>query len=98
MANSENLDPLYKIIKQLSEEEFDDIYQNLTSNKAEKSALFLKTIRESDNPVEDFLEKQDICFGLLCVEVTPQPKGREFLAQPLGRPQDGGHSQGLQGL
>ena len=54
------MDSLYKVIKQLSEEDFEEFYENLTSNKADKSALFLKTIRESDNPVEDFLEKQNI--------------------------------------
>ncbi len=87
MANSENLDPLYKIIKQLSEEEFDDIYQNLTSNKAEKSALFLKTIRESDNPVEDFLEKQDISASAFYVlKSRLNQKVESFLLNRLGDP------------
>lgn len=81
------MDPLYKIIKQLSEEEFEDIYQNLTSNKAEKSALFLKTIRESDNPVEDFLEKQDISASAFYVlKSRLNQKVESFLLNRLGDP------------
>lgn len=81
------MDPLYKIIKQLSEEEFGDIYQNLTSNKAEKSALFLKTIRESDNPVEDFLEKQDISASAFYVlKSRLNQKVESFLLNRLGDP------------
>lgn len=81
------MDPLYKIIKQLSEEEFGDIYQNLTSNKADKSALFLKTIRESDNPVEDFLEKQDISASAFYVlKSRLNQKVESFLLNRLGDP------------
>lgn len=81
------MDPLYKIIKQLSEEEFGEIYQNLTSNKAEKSALFLKTIRESDNPVEDFLEKQDISASAFYVlKSRLNQKVESFLLNRLGDP------------
>lgn len=81
------MDPLYKIIKQLSEEEFGDIYQNLTSNKAEKSALFLRTIRESDNPVEDFLEKQDISASAFYVlKSRLNQKVESFLLNRLGDP------------
>lgn len=81
------MDPLYKIIKQLSEEEFDDIYTNLTSNKADKSALFLKTIRESDNPVEDFLEKQDISASAFYVlKSRLNQKVESFLLNRLGDP------------
>ena len=81
------MDPLYKIIKQLSEVEFGDIYQNLTSNKADKSALFLKTIRESDNPVEDFLEKQDISASAFYVlKSRLNQKVEAFLLNRLGDP------------
>ncbi len=82
------MDPLYKIIKQLSGGEFEDIYQNLTSNKAEKSALFLKTIRESDNPVEDFLEKQDISASAFYVlKSRLNQKVESFLLNRLGDPE-----------
>lgn len=81
------MDPLYKIIKQLSEDEFGDIYQNLTSNKADKSALFLKTIRESDNPVEDFLDKQDISASAFYVlKSRLNQKVESFLLNRLGDP------------
>ena len=81
------MDPLYKIIKQLSEEEFGDIYQNLTSNKADKSAFFLKTIRESDNPVEDFLEKQEISASAFYVlKSRLNQKVESFLLNRLGDP------------
>lgn len=81
------MDPLYKIIKQLSEVEFEDIYQNLTSNKADKSALFLKTIRESDNPVEDFLEKQEISASAFYVlKSRLNQKIESFLLNRLGDP------------
>lgn len=81
------MDPLYKIIKQLSEGEFEDIYNNLTSNKADKSALFLKTIRESDNPVEDFLEKQDISASAFYVlKSRLNQKVESFLLNRLGDP------------
>lgn len=81
------MDPLYKIIKQLSEDEFEVIYQNLTSNKAEKSALFLKTIRESENPVEDFLEKQDISASAFYVlKSRLNQKVENFLLNRLGDP------------
>ena len=81
------MDPLYKVIKQLSEEEFEDFYQNLTDNKADKSALFLKTIRTSENPVEDFLEKQDIsasAFYVLKSRLNQKIEG--FLLHRLGDP------------
>lgn len=81
------MDPLYKIIKQLSEDEFEVIYQNLTSNKAEKSALFLKTIRESENPVEDFLEKQDISASAFYVlKSRLNQKVENYLLNRLGDP------------
>lgn len=81
------MDSLYKIIKQLSEEEFQDIYQNLTSNKAEKSALFLETIRTSDKPVEDFLEKQDISASAFYVlKSRLNQKVEDFLLNRLGDP------------
>lgn len=81
------MDPLYKIIKQLSEEEFADIYQNLTSNKADKSARFLKTIRESENPVEDFLDQEDISASAFYVlKSRLNQKVENFLLNRLGDP------------
>lgn len=52
---------LYKIISQLTEEEFTEIYNTFTANKADKSAAFLKIIRENPiSPDKDFLEAFDI--------------------------------------
>jgi|GEM_PF-1856932 len=51
---------LYKIVTQLTEEEFDEIYANFVNSKADKSALFLKIIRDNPHtPDKEFLEKQD---------------------------------------
>lgn len=52
---------LYKIISQLTEVEFDEIHSNFIANKADKSASFLRIIRENPiTPDKDFLEEQDI--------------------------------------
>ncbi|MEM7370962.1 MAG: hypothetical protein AAF587_20275 [Bacteroidota bacterium] len=52
---------LYKIISQLTDEEFTEIYTTFTSNKADKSAAFLKIIRENpESPDKEFLQKFDI--------------------------------------
>lgn len=52
---------LYKIISQLTDEEFDEIYTTFTANKADKSAAFLKIIRENpETPDKEFLSKFDI--------------------------------------
>ncbi len=52
---------LYKIISQLTEEEFNEIYNTFTANKADKSAAFLKIIRENPlSPDKDFLNAFDI--------------------------------------
>lgn len=52
---------LYKIISQLTDEEFEEIYTTFTANKADKSAAFLKIIRENpETPDKEFLSKFDI--------------------------------------
>lgn len=52
---------LYKIVSQLAEEEFEEVYNGLTANKAEKSARFLKLIREDPvAPDKTFLAQEDI--------------------------------------
>lgn len=52
---------LYKIISQLTEEEFTEIYNNFTANKADKSAAFLRIIRENpESPDKEFLDEFDI--------------------------------------
>lgn len=52
---------LYKIISQLTDEEFTEIYTTFTANKADKSAAFLKIIRENpESPDKEFLQKFDI--------------------------------------
>ena len=52
---------LYKIISQLTEEEYQEIHSNFITNKAEKTADFLEIIRlNPDNPDKDFIKKHDI--------------------------------------
>ncbi|MDP5172171.1 MAG: hypothetical protein NWR72_18150 [Bacteroidia bacterium] len=52
---------LYKIVSQLAEDEFDEVYTGLTQNKADKSARFLKLIREDPvAPDKQFLAQEDI--------------------------------------
>lgn len=52
---------LYKIVSQLTDEEFDEIYTTFTANKADKSAAFLKIIRENPHtPDKEFLEQFEI--------------------------------------
>lgn len=52
---------LYKIVSQLTEEEYQEIHSSFIANKAEKSASFLQTIRENpESPEKDFLDNYDI--------------------------------------
>lgn len=49
---------LYKIVNQLTEPEFKELLAGFTTNKADKSAAFLKMIRtNSSSPDKDFLNK-----------------------------------------
>jgi len=52
---------LYKIISQLTQEEYEELYNSFMVNKAEKSAAFLATIRKNPkNPDREFLRAFDI--------------------------------------
>jgi len=52
---------LYKIINQLTEEEFHEIHSNFLNNKAEKTADFLEIIRSNpEDPDKEFIKKHDI--------------------------------------
>ena len=52
---------LYKIVSQLTEEEFNEIHSSFLKNKAEKSASFLAIIRQNPiTPDKDFLNAFDI--------------------------------------
>ncbi len=52
---------LYKIVSQLTEEEFDEIHSSFVANKAEKSASFLRIIRGNPiSPDKDFLDSFEI--------------------------------------
>lgn len=52
---------LYKIVSQLAEDEYDEVYTGLTQNKADKSARFLKLIREDPvAPDKKFLAQEEI--------------------------------------
>ncbi len=77
---------LYKIISQLTEIEFDELYQEFEENKADKSASFLKLIRKnSDNPEKDFLNEFDISPSTFYVlKSRLNQKVEEFLMNRLG--------------
>ncbi len=52
---------LYKIVSQLTEDEYNEIFNGFVANKAERSASFLETIRSNpESPDKEFLDKTDI--------------------------------------
>ncbi|MDX2283309.1 MAG: hypothetical protein NW241_04070 [Bacteroidia bacterium] len=52
---------LYKIVSQLTKEEFSELHKQFLDNKADKSASFLETIRKNpESPEKEFLEKHDV--------------------------------------
>jgi len=52
---------LYKIIGQLTEEEYHEIHSNFIANKAEKTADFLELIRSNpEDPDKEFIQRHDI--------------------------------------
>ena len=52
---------LYKIVSQLTDDEYSEIHNGFIANKAERSASFLETIRENpEAPDKEFLDKTDI--------------------------------------
>lgn len=79
---------LYKIISQLTDEEFDEIHGNFTANKAEKSAAFLSIIRENpETPDKQFLDEFDIspsAFYVLKSRLNQKIEG--FLLNRVGDP------------
>lgn len=79
---------LYKIITQLTEEEFTEIYTTFTANKADKSAAFLKIIRENpESPDKEFLEKFDISPSAFYVlKSRLNQKIEAFLLNRVGDP------------
>ncbi|MEO0898994.1 MAG: hypothetical protein AAFY71_21460 [Bacteroidota bacterium] len=79
---------LYKIISQLTDEEFQEIYNTFTANKADKSAAFLMIIRENPiNPDKEFLEKFDITPSAFYVlKSRLNQKIETFLLNRLGDP------------
>ena len=78
---------LYKIISQLTEEEFTDIYNTFTANKADKSAAFLKIIRENpETPDKQFLGEFDITPSAFYVlKSRLNQKNRDFSTQSRRR-------------
>ena len=79
---------LYKIISQLTDEEFEEIYSTFTANKADKSAAFLKIIRENpESPDKEFLDSFDIsasAFYVLKSRLNQKIEG--FLLNRVGDP------------
>lgn len=79
---------LYKIISQLTEEEFNEIYSTFTANKADKSAAFLKIIRDNpETPDKQFLDEFDItpaAFYVLKSRLNQKIEG--FLLNRVGDP------------
>ena len=79
---------LYKIINQLTEEEFQEIYTNFMANKAEKTAAFLQIIRGNpDSPDKEFLDKFDVTPAAFYVlKSRLNQKIETFLLNRLGDP------------
>jgi hypothetical protein len=79
---------LYKIISQLTDEEFNEIYTTFTANNADKSASFLKIIRENpESPDKDFLAEFDISPSAFYVlKSRLNQKIETFLLNRLGDP------------
>lgn len=79
---------LYKIISQLTGEEFEDIHATFMANKADKSAAFLKIIRENPiSPDKDFLNEFDIsasAFYVLKSRLNQKIEG--YLLNRVGDP------------
>jgi len=79
---------LYKIISQLTEEEFTEIHSTFTANKADKSASFLRIIRENpESPDKQFLDEFDITPAAFYVlKSRLNQKIETFLLNRLGDP------------
>lgn len=77
---------LYKIVNQLSEPEFQEIYATLEGNNAQRSLRFLACIREDpEQPDKIFLEREDItpaAFYVLKSRLAQKVEG--FLLNRLG--------------
>ncbi len=79
---------LYKIITQLTDLEFEEIYNTFTANKADKSAAFLRIIRENpETPDKQFLEEFDISPSAFYVlKSRLNQKIETFLLNRVGDP------------
>ncbi|MDX2248183.1 MAG: hypothetical protein SF052_15470 [Bacteroidia bacterium] len=79
---------LYKIISQLTDEEFEEIYSTFTANKADKSAAFLKIIRDNpETPDKEFLDSFDITASAFYVlKSRLNQKIEAFLLNRVGDP------------
>lgn len=79
---------LYKIISQLTEDEFTEIYSTFTANKADKSASFLRIIRENpETPDKEFLKQYEISPSAFYVlKSRLNQKVEAFLLNRVGDP------------
>ncbi len=79
---------LYKIVNQLAEEEFEEVYNQLTQNKADKSARFLKLIREDPAaPDKKFLAQEEITAAAFYVlKSRLMQKIEAYLLNKVGDP------------
>lgn len=77
---------LYKIINQLTVQEFDELYKTFADSKADKSATFLKIIRQnSTSPEKEFLQHFDVSASAFYVlKSRLNQKVEEFLMNRLG--------------
>jgi len=79
---------LYKIVGQLTQEEFDEIYSTFIANNADKSAAFLRTIRENpENPDKKFLQEYNVAASAFYVlKSRLNQKIESFLLSRVGDP------------
>lgn len=79
---------LYKIVGQLTQDEFEEIYSTFLANNADKSAAFLKTIREHpESPDKQFLKEYKIAASAFYVlKSRLNQKIEAFLLSRVGDP------------
>ncbi|MEM6261120.1 MAG: hypothetical protein AAGI38_01335 [Bacteroidota bacterium] len=79
---------LYKIISQLTEDEFQEIHSNFTDNNAEKSASFLRIIRENpESPDKQFLEEFNVnASAFYVLKSRLNQRVETFLLNRIGDP------------
>lgn len=80
---------LYKIVSQLSSQEFEELYNSFTVTKADKSAAFLKIIRKNpSSPDKEFIKEFEIgASAFYVLKSRLNQKVEAFLLNRVGAPE-----------